>query len=64
MPRRSDSNTDTASLPPKVRVTRETLGQMFSLYAYMRPYRGRLTIGMIMLIGSSTLGIVGSCIVK
>jgi len=54
MPRRDP---DTAA-SPKIRVTRETLGQMFSLYAYMRPYRGRLTIGMIMLIGSSTLGIL------
>ena len=30
---------------PKVKVTRETLGQMFSLYAYLRPYRGRLAVG-------------------
>jgi ATP-binding cassette subfamily B protein len=57
MPRRSESNTDTASLPPKVRVTRETLGEVFSLYRYLRPYRGKLFIGLVMLIGSSALGI-------
>jgi ABC-type multidrug transport system fused ATPase/permease subunit len=57
---RSSSSSDAASspnLPPKVKVTRETLGQMFSLYAYLRPYRGRLNIGLFMLIGSSMLGI-------
>jgi ATP-binding cassette subfamily B protein len=56
MPRPSDSAT-VPNLPPKVRVTRETLGQMFSLYRFMRPYRGRLTVGLIMLLGSSALGI-------
>jgi ATP-binding cassette subfamily B protein len=56
MPRRSPDTTSAAS--PKVRVTRESLGQMFSLYAYMRPYRGKLAVGMIMLIGSSSLGIL------
>ena len=53
MPRRDP---DTAA-SPKVRVTRETLGQMFSLYAYMRPYRGRLTVGIIMLLASTALGV-------
>ena len=59
MPRSSDSSVDAVpgKEKAKVRVTRESLGQMFSLYAYMRPYRGRLTVGLIMLVFSSTLGI-------
>ncbi len=44
-------------LPPKVKVTRETLGQMFSLYTYLRPYRGQLYVGLFMLVGSSVLGL-------
>jgi ABC-type multidrug transport system fused ATPase/permease subunit len=64
MPRRSESNTDTASLPPKVRVTRETLGEMFSLYRYLRPYRGKLFVGIVMLIGSSALGIFFPALAK
>ena len=55
MPRKSES--ETAAAPPKVKVTRETLGQMFSLYAYLRPYRGKLGVGLFMLIGSSVLGL-------
>ena len=54
MPRRAEPST---SASPKARVTRESLGQMFGLYRFMRPYRGKLTIGVIMLIGSSALGI-------
>jgi ATP-binding cassette subfamily B protein len=54
MPRRAEPTSDAS---PKARVTRESLGQMFGLYRFMRPYRGRLTIGVIMLIGSSALGI-------
>jgi ABC-type multidrug transport system fused ATPase/permease subunit len=55
MPRRSPETTSAAS--PKARVTRESMGQMFGLYAYLRPYRGKLTVGLVMLIGSSVLGI-------
>ncbi len=54
MPRRAEPASDAS---PKARVTRESLGQMFGLYRFMRPYRGRLTVGVIMLIGSSALGI-------
>jgi ABC-type multidrug transport system fused ATPase/permease subunit len=50
----SDSSSDAS---PKARVTRESLAQMFGLYRFMRPYRGRLTIGIVMLLGSSALGI-------
>jgi ATP-binding cassette subfamily B protein len=56
MPRRS-ANVDSAALPPKVRVTRESLGEMLGLYRFLRPYRGKLAIGLVMLIGSSALGI-------
>src|SRR5258708_3118013 len=42
---------------PKVKVTGESLRQMFSLYAYLRPYRGRLVAGLLLLICSSLLGI-------
>src|SRR5258708_15330159 len=54
---RNPPDTDSPAAPPKVKVTRETLGQMFSLYAYLRPYRGKLAVGLIMLVGSSALGI-------
>ena len=56
MPRKS-SESDSASAPPKVKVTRETLGQMFSLYTYLRPYRGKLGVGLFMLIASTLLGL-------
>jgi len=56
MPRDSVQSAS-ATAPPKVKVTRETLGQMFSLYTYLRPYRGRLGVGLVMLIGSSVLGL-------
>jgi ABC-type multidrug transport system fused ATPase/permease subunit len=56
MPRKS-SEPDSAATPPKVKVTRETLAQMLSLYVYLRPYRGKLTVGLIMLVGSSILGL-------
>jgi ABC-type multidrug transport system fused ATPase/permease subunit len=56
MPRKS-SESESPAAPPKVKVTRETLGQMFSLYAYLRPYRGKLAVGLVMLVGSSVLGI-------
>jgi ATP-binding cassette subfamily B protein len=56
MPHKSPESESPAT-PPKVKVTRETLGQMFSLYAYLRPYRGKLGVGVFMLIGSSVLGL-------
>jgi ATP-binding cassette subfamily B protein len=56
MPRKS-SESESPAAPPKVKVTRETLGQMFSLYAYLRPYRGKLAVGLFMLVGSSVLGL-------
>ncbi len=56
MPRNSP-DTDSPAAPPKVKVTRETLGQMFSLYSYLRPYRGRLIVGLFMLIASTVLGL-------
>jgi ATP-binding cassette subfamily B protein len=54
MPRRSEPSSVAS---PKVKVTRETLAQMFSLYAYLRPYRTKLTIGLVMLLCSTALGI-------
>src|SRR5271156_5829969 len=56
MPRKS-SDSDSPAAPPKVKVTRETLGQMFGLYAYLRPYRGRLGLGLFMLVASTVLGL-------
>jgi ABC-type multidrug transport system fused ATPase/permease subunit len=55
MPRRGSEPSTDAS--PKARVSRESLGQMFGLYRFMRPYRGRLSVGLVMLIGSSALGV-------
>jgi ABC-type multidrug transport system fused ATPase/permease subunit len=54
---RSSSQTDSAALPPKAKVSRETLGEMFGLYRYLQPYRGKLLVGLVMLMGSSALGI-------
>jgi len=56
MPRKS-SESESPATPPKVKVTRETLGQMFGLYSYLRPYRGRLGVGLFMLITSTVLGL-------
>ncbi|HEY0257173.1 MAG TPA: hypothetical protein VGC39_07015, partial [Candidatus Methylacidiphilales bacterium] len=56
MPRKT-SDSESPDAPPKVKVTRETLGQMFSLYSYLRPYRGRLIVGLFMLIASTVLGL-------
>src|ERR1700683_614424 len=56
MPRKS-SDPESADAPPKGKVSRETLGQMFSLYTYLRPYRGRLFVGLFMLVSSSILGL-------
>ena len=57
MPRKS-SESDSASAPPKVKVTRETLGQMFGLYSFLKPYRGRLGVGLFMLFTSTLLGLL------
>ena len=57
MPRNADKDSDSANLPPKVKVTRESMREMFSLYKYLRPYGGRLKVGLVMLLGSSALGI-------
>jgi ATP-binding cassette subfamily B protein len=54
---RSSANVDSAALPPKVKVTRESFREMLGLYRYLRPYRRRLSVGLVMLIGSSALGI-------
>jgi len=56
MPRKS-SNSDSPEATPKIKVTRETLGQMLSLYAYLRPYRGKLIVAIIMLVSSTVLGV-------
>jgi ABC-type multidrug transport system fused ATPase/permease subunit len=56
MPRKS-SESDSPDAPPKVKVSRESLGQMFSLYIYLRPYQGRLGVGLFMLITSTLLGL-------
>ena len=56
MPRKS-SESESPDAPPKVKVTRETLGQMFGLYSYLRPYRGRLAVGLFMLVASTVLGL-------
>jgi ABC-type multidrug transport system fused ATPase/permease subunit len=58
MPRSSrNADVDASSLPPKIKVTRESLGEMFGLYRYLRPYRAQLLVGLVMLVGSSALGI-------
>ena len=62
MPRKSEP--ESPNTPPKVKVTRETLGQMFGLYTYLRPYRGKLSVGLVMLIGSSALGIFFPALAK
>jgi ATP-binding cassette subfamily B protein len=54
MPRRPEPS---SSASPKARVTRESLGQMFGLYVYLRPYRGKLFVGLIMLLLSTGLGV-------
>jgi len=56
MPRKSSAS-DSPDAPPKVKVTRETLGQMFGLYTYLRPYRSRLVVGLFMLVASTLLGL-------
>jgi ATP-binding cassette subfamily B protein len=58
MPRKSPDSDTSPAAPPKVKVTRESLGQMFSLYTYLRPYRGKLFVGLFMLVTSSLLGLM------
>ena len=58
MPRRSHDSESSPNATPKVKLTRESLGQMFSLYGYLRPYRGRLALGIVLLVCSSALGIL------
>jgi ABC-type multidrug transport system fused ATPase/permease subunit len=48
---------DSPATPPKVKVTRESLGEMLRLFRYLRPYRAKLYVGLFMLIGSSILGL-------
>jgi len=57
MPRKK-SDSESADETPKVKVTRETLGQMLSLYAYLRPYRGKLITAVVLLITSTAMGIM------
>ena len=60
MPRSSETENSaaaTSGLPPKVKVTRETLAEMFGLYRYLHGHRGKLIVGLVMLVGSSALGI-------
>jgi ATP-binding cassette subfamily B protein len=56
MPRKSDDS-DSPNAPPKVKVTRESMAQMFSLYQYLRAYRGRLGFGIVLLVISTLLGL-------
>jgi ATP-binding cassette subfamily B protein len=56
MPRKS-SDSDSPEATPKVKVTRETLREMLSLYAYLRPYRGKLIAAIVLLITSTAMGI-------
>jgi ABC-type multidrug transport system fused ATPase/permease subunit len=56
MPRRSEEP-NPAVAPPKVKVTRESLGEMFGLYKYLRPYRGRLGLGLALLVVSTLFGL-------
>ncbi|MCE0497488.1 MAG: ATP-binding cassette domain-containing protein [Methylacidiphilales bacterium] len=58
MPLRSHDSNSSPDAPPKVKLTRETFGQMFSLYGYLRPYRGRLAMGIVLLVCSSVLGVL------
>ncbi len=57
MPRRS-KDSDSPDAPPKVKVSRESLGDMLSLYKYLKPYSRRLAIGVYLLIISTLLGLL------
>jgi len=63
MPRKS-SNSDSTDATPKVKVNRETLGQMLSLYAYLRPYRGKLLMAVFLLVTSTVMGITFPALAK
>ena len=54
---RKSSESDSPSAPPKVKVTRESLGQMLSLYRYLKPYSRRLGMGVFLLVISTLLGL-------
>src|SRR5580698_3720197 len=57
MPRKS-KDSDSPDAPPKVKVSRESMGQMLSLYKYLRPYRVQLGFGIGLLIISTALGLL------
>ena len=63
MPRKS-SQPDSPDATPKVKVTRETLGQMLSLYIYLRPYRGQLVSAILLLVVSTAMGIAFPALAK
>jgi ATP-binding cassette subfamily B protein len=55
---RKSKDADSPDAPPKVKVSRESMGQMLSLYKYLRPYRGQLGFGIVLLIVSTLLGLL------
>jgi len=57
MPRKS-KDADSPDAPPKVKVSRESMGQMLRLYQYLRPYRGQLGFGVLLLVVSTLLGLL------
>src|ERR1700677_1737127 len=57
MPRKS-SPSDSPDAPPKVKVTRESLGEVFSLYQYLKPFSRRLNIGLYLLIIATLWGLL------
>jgi ATP-binding cassette subfamily B protein len=54
---RRTSNSNSADAPPKVKVTRESMAQVLSLYKYLKPYRDRLGVGLVLLVVSTLLGL-------
>jgi len=63
MPRKS-STSESTDATPKVKVNRETLGQMLSLYAYLRPYRSKLLMAVFLLVTSTVMGIAFPALAK
>ena len=57
MPRKS-KDADSPDAPPKVKVSRESMGQMLSLYQYLKPYGRWLGIAIYLLIISTLLGLL------
>jgi ATP-binding cassette subfamily B protein len=55
---RKSSEPESPVAPPKVKVSRESLGEVLSLYRYVKPYSRRLGIGLYLLIISTLLGIL------